>query len=205
MNKLLYPATVDGINYLIDKDEVLKQGDLAHSLLGNIVIKVNRALEEVYMEDENVMNGYSKIIAVEYPNKVEGLLQYKLPDEIIELAIKEHKYNHKIIDETSFVLGFRVGYKANKTLYTEEDIIQALKVGHTTGFEHSRMANNPMNLFVDNYINLLNKPKETKSVEAEYSPQSMERNYSTNEFEDSDFEPNLDNEGFLIINKVNYK
>jgi hypothetical protein len=45
-----------------------------------------------------------------------------------------------------------------KRKFTFEDVIQALKVGYTASYEHSRMGNNPMNSCVENYVQCLSKP-----------------------------------------------
>lgn len=66
-------------------------------------------------------NNYKKVIAT--TNK-----SLDLPiviDEVSELAVSEHKYNHKSVQEIGFRLGFEVGYNQAKEIfeYTKEDMV----------------------------------------------------------------------------------
>lgn len=90
---------------------------------------------------------------------------------------------------------FEEGYKANKALYTEDDLYKAWAGG------------NDDIPFYD-LVKLLNKPKEIESVELEKEDNDFSNNDEGGTYPGivtENYEPKLNNEGLLIINKINYK
>jgi len=86
-----------------------------------------------------------------------------LEDDVYLYATQEHKFNHKSVQESGFVLGVKVGYNKVKEeyKYTEEDMREAYNLGLDT---HSKQ--NP-NKAYDELIQSLQQPKYPVAFESE--------------------------------------
>lgn len=106
--------------------------------------------------------GYDRISLSEVEEAINGYSVEKMAESANGYSVYGKPLGEKYL---AFNEGYQSGFNAHKELvkdklFTIEDIIQALKAGFTAGGEHSRLANNPMNLFVDKYINQLSLKTE---------------------------------------------
>ena len=227
MKKLLYQISVDGIDYLIDKE--VNEGDIFYQTPFNIIgkcIKKYEKNDDIILEDDEKRHyvlfnkDYPKSIlcfkpiACEYPHKVEGLLQYKLPDEAWERAWKIVQQTN-IKDEQQLLYmatAWHDGYYSNKNLYTEEQVRETLRVGVVIGmqnveqpkFEGDFNFNTKKSILeCKQYLKSLNNHKEIESVEVE-----TERfNFCDGDAVPVTVPDNtyvLNEKRMLTINKINY-
>jgi len=213
----LFPVTgEDGINYLIDKDtEVkVKDGDLQYFAPTNTIKTAN--------EEYGIHPDAAKIVAVEFPHKIEGLYQFKLPDKDYFLnkvnELKEQSFKGWTTDAMN---GYMTAlttlssiYKANKAKWTDEDVKKAIWSARET---YKPMGNGDEQYInsEDEIIQSLHKNKEIESVEVEMEKlfdhnKTGDKQYTTNEAEAYHgatfvWQPKLNKDGLLIISKINYK
>jgi len=185
----LYPVTIDGINYLIDKDVEIKENDKYFDI--DFSDKLIGIAHQSFKGN--------KVVAVEYPHKIEGLYQYKLPDESQTLA--EERIPHSNDNEALFQVrksDFIAGYKANKALYTEKDLEGAFAKGIVT-----QSYNLPIEQTYIEYKQSLHK-KKIESIEVSMTDFC---DYEGEELWEilPDWRYDADKDGLLIISKINYK
>ena len=141
MNKLLYQEPIQGVNYLIDKDAKIKVGDKCY---------VNKAFA-----------GSNILIA--HHLDMENTKEAK---EDIWIFYNEDGFAAPI-DKVSFDGGFEQGYKANKGVYTKEDMRKVIKDVLLNSFSINGMKYSDKETYILNLLQSLNKPKESYQVKME--------------------------------------
>ena len=126
---------------LIDEEAEIQKGDLKICLNDNYISKY---LSKQNIESDTKCSDCKKIIAYRKLNEKAKELDLSLlpPFEdsfnITKWAKEEHKYNHRNIDELSFILGCEVGYeKSQSKQFTLEDMIKAYDEGCSEKFKRT--------------------------------------------------------------------
>lgn len=174
-------------HYIIVDESEIKKGDPAlhdfgmgyeieipcdpDNLKSNTRFKITHSTQPLEHGTEPFDNGvqyqkiFNKIRPLSLPEVEELIYGYSV-EKLSESANGYSVYGKPLGEKyLAFNEGYQSGFNAHKELvkdklFTIEDIIQALKAGFTAGADHSRLANNPMNLFVDKYINQLSLKTE---------------------------------------------
>ncbi len=119
--------------------------------------------------DDRVFNvEYCKTVIAHLPLKEVHILKgvpllpdFSPDDDVDKIAITEHEFNHKTVDEISFRLGFKEGYnKAKETYkYTEEDLREAFTAGLMNRYSRVGEA-----VAKTEFIQSLQQPKRPESI-----------------------------------------
>jgi hypothetical protein len=207
-NKILQVITVNGVRYLIDKDAEIKKSTLFLEKVNNYNIIRKCLSNKKLVHQMGVAEKGYKIVAIEYPNELAEVSQFKLPDEDVNIEKLANLHAVKCGTESRTELirnkhSFIAGYKANKSLYTEEDVVNFLKF---LALDHSHKYLTQKDAW-DDYKQSLHKNNKIESVEIEtyctygnkcpskgaYLKQSL-----------CDIKPKLDEDGLLVISKINW-
>lgn len=154
--------------YVISESPILS-GDFRINLQRMYISKIERNEEASYYNKRNDV--FKKVIGhlpLDGGLPIKGLPllpEFSQEDDVDKIAITEHEFNHKTVDEISFRLGFKEGYnKAKETYkYTEEDLREVV-------FKSALSATDDLIERCDEIIPSLNQPKLPKHFECETEP-----------------------------------
>lgn len=207
-------VTVNGVNYLID-DSPINNAKYVGEFGDNEEILIKKVSKAMATTNDG---RWKQILAIEYPNTLEGVPQYKLPDEDEKIYLAKLQANYSLAHgDLEAGVHFGNGYKANKAKWTDEDINDAVKQGALIAMGCVEEPKNAGEFNFNQkkaikeckyYLQSLNKPRKIESIEIDTGEPEMLgevfNGINSNKMWSDKQVFKLTPEGFLDI-KVNYK